>query len=161
MGDSHVAIPTHRGPVDTRLRRVIGLIAAGFLFLWGDIALGHFSDTGPKHPAMWVPLLFLPCAALIATRAAMHTLPAEQRLFWVVCQLAVLIGIAGFAFHLVRFVRELKGVIQWGVLVRLMRYPPLFAPLAVSGLGVLGVLISDPQARRAQARRSTDPRTHT
>lgn len=147
--------------MDTRIRRVIGLTAAGFLFLWGDIALGHFSDTGPKHPAMWVPLLFLPCAALIAARAAMHTSSAEQRLFWVVSQLAILIGITGFAFHLARLLRELKGVVAWGVLVRLMRYPPLFAPLAVSGLGVFGVLISDPQARRAQSRRSAEAGTPT
>ena len=124
--------------------KLILFAAAGFMFLWLDIAFGHVS-AGLKHPGMWLPLLFLPCAVVVSALTALRTTPVRQRLFRIACQGALVIGILGFAFHLARLLNDLRGVIQWNVLMRLVRYPPLLAPLAVSGLGMLGLLVRHPE----------------
>lgn len=121
--------------------KLVLFTGAGFLFLWLDVSLGHVG-AGLKHPGMWLPLVFLPCAAVSAMLTACQATRTRRRLFSVLCSGAILIGFLGFAFHAARLVRDLKGVIQWEVLSRLMRYPPLFAPLAVSGLGMLGLFVS-------------------
>lgn len=92
---------------------------------------------------MWLPLIFLPCAAGVSVLTALRATVVTRRLFRLVCYGAMAIGFLGFGFHLARFLKELKGTVQWGVLMRLMRYPPLFAPLAVAGVGILGWLVGD------------------
>ena len=131
--------------------RVIQFTAIGFVVLWFDVTLGHLSAER-RHPGMWVPMLFLPCAALSAVLTASFATPMHQRLFRLVCHAALFIGLLGFAFHLSKLLKDLTGAIQWTVLVRLMRYPPLLAPLSVSGLGILG-LIAQPSWPREENRR--------
>ena len=113
-------------------------MAAGFFFLWLDLLLGHVS-AGLKHPGMWVPVLFLPWAAFVSVTAASR---GHASLFRAMSYSAIVVGALGFAFHLSRFLGALRGIIELQVIFRLMRYPPLFAPLAVSGVGVLGLLVS-------------------
>lgn len=122
--------------------RVVWFTSAGFLFLWLDLSLGHVS-AGLKHVGMWLPLLFLPCAAAVSALTAVRPTAVTRRLFRLACYGAIAIGLLGFGFHLARFWKELKGTVQWEVLMRLMRYPPLFAPLAVAGVGILGWLVGD------------------
>lgn len=123
-------------------QKLLLAISAGFALLWADIALGHVS-AGLKHPAMWLPLLLLAPAAVVCGLTAVQATPARQRLLSLVCYLAVLMGGLGVVFHLLRFLRDLRGAIQWEVVLRLMRYPPLFAPLGVTGLGIFGLLARD------------------
>lgn len=122
--------------------KVVLFTGVGFLFLGFDVALGHLS-AGLKHPGMWVPLIFLPGAFAVSLFAATRATPLHQRLFRLVCRAALVIGILGVGFHLGRLLHDLRGTIQWGALMRLVRYPPLLAPLAVSGLGVLGLLVNE------------------
>lgn len=110
--------------------------------MWLDLSIGHVS-AGMKHPAMWLPVLFLPYVILLSALLAQEATPARERRFQGACRVAILLGLLGFSFHLVRLCRDLRGAVQWEVLQRLMRYPPLFAPLAVSGLGMLGRLVPD------------------
>ena len=121
-------------------RRIVLFTGVGFLFLWVDLAVGHGS-AGLKHPGMWLPLLLLPFATVVSSFAAFRAVPFLHRLFRFVCYGAVLLGLIGFGFHTNRLVHEVKGLVQWGVLMRFMRYPPLLAPLAISGLGILGLLV--------------------
>ena len=116
-------------------------IAAAFLFLWIDLFLGHTSQ-GLHHPAMWLPLVFLPCAIVISLIRTITDSVFLRRLFQLFSLGAFIVGLLGFGFHFARLWRDLNGPIQWDVLIRLMRYPPLLAPLAVSGVGILGLLIN-------------------
>lgn len=125
-------------------RRLCLFTGLGFLLVWLDISLGHVS-AGLEHPGMWAPLIFLPCAATVSMLTAIRAGESLSRVFRVICRAAVLIGILGFFFHFARLLKELKGAVQWEVVMRLMRYPPLLAPLAVSGLGVLGLLVNYPE----------------
>ena len=100
--------------------KIVVFTAGGFLFLWLDVALGHVS-AGLRHPGMWVPLFFLPCAVAVSVLTAFLATPLHQRLFRLTCQGALLIGLLGFVFHLARFLHDLRGVIQWDLLMRLVR----------------------------------------
>ena len=113
----------------------------GFLFLWLDILIGHVGS-GLRNIFMWIPLVTLPVAMVISVMTAFRATKFNRKIFYVVYYLVIFVGMAGFCFHLLRFVGDLHGQIQWEVLVRLMRYPPLLAPLSVSGLGVLGLLVN-------------------
>ena len=114
--------------------------AIGFLALWADLSLGHLAG-GFKHPGMWIPLITLPIAAAVCEWTARSPAAASHRALRLTSYTAILIGILGSTFHLLRLVSDLRGTIQFDVLLRLMRYPPLLAPLAVSGLGILGLLV--------------------
>lgn len=122
------------------MRRVIGFSGGAIAFLWLDVAIGHVS-AGLKHPGMWLPLVWLPCAVIVTLLTSARPTPAACRLFRAICQVTIVLGIVGLSFHLARFLRDLRGSMAWGVIMRLMRYPPLLAPLAISGLGMLGLLV--------------------
>jgi len=115
--------------------------AFGFFFLWIDVCLGHL---GADHFELYmlIPLVFLPCAMVMAIGAAFWATPLNQNLYRYVCMLAVIVGIFGCFFHLLQFQQQLVGPIQWEVFVRKMRYPPLIAPFAISGIGILGLIIN-------------------
>ena len=120
--------------------QVTRFAAIGFLALWADLSLGHLAG-GFRHPGMWVPLITLPIAAAVCEWTVRSPAAASHRALRLMSCAAILIGMLGSTLHLLRLVSDLRGPIQFDVLLRLMRYPPLLAPLAVSGLGILGLLI--------------------
>ena len=136
-------------------RALILYTGAGFGFLWLDISLGHVGG-GLKHAAMWLPLIFLPVATVTSVLAVLRSTKFRLRLFHGCCYGAVVLGAVGFGFHLTRFLGDLKGVVQWGALIRFMRYPPLFAPLAVSGLGMFGLLAQPADLQGSETRGGVD-----
>ena len=113
----------------------------GFLFLWLDIFIGHVGS-GLHNIFMWIPLVMLPVVMVISVMTAFRATKFNLKFFYFIYYLVILVGMAGFYFHLLRLMGDLKGQIQWEVLIRLMRYPPLLAPLSVSGLGILGLLVN-------------------
>lgn len=122
-------------------RNISVFIACGFLFLWGDLAVAHLS-ANLRHPIMWLPLLFLPLAALVLLQLHFRNSPdSSPRYLKSVSIGATLLGLLGFFMHVLAFVRNLEGALQWEIIAQFMRYPPLFAPLSISGLGFLGMLI--------------------
>ena len=121
--------------------KLLWFTGAGFLFLWVDLALGHIGG-GMKHPVMWLPVLYLPWVVLITLVTARTSTPFTQRVFMLTCRGAVVMGMLGAVFHGIEIFGEMHGSIQWEVLTRLLRYPPLLAPLAVSGLGMLGLWVN-------------------
>lgn len=124
-------------------QKLVLFTGGGFLCLWLDLFLGHASS-GMTHPGMWVPLIYLPCAVILSVLSGLHSTESGKRLFCLVCKGAIVIGLVGFCFHSIRLWHDVsKSAMQWEVVFRLLRYPPLLAPLAVSGLGVLGVLVTN------------------
>ena len=113
----------------------------GYLLIWLDILIGHVGGE-MRNLFMWVPVVILPVAAVMAILTSFHATPLTRTIFYTICWIVILTGISGFCFHLLRLTTDLKGQIQWEVLVRLMRYPPLLAPLSLCGLGILGVLVN-------------------
>ena len=131
--------------------RLMRFTAAAWLLLWLDLSLGHVS-AGFPHPAMWLPFLLLPVTAGVAWAAACRPSAWWTRLVRVTSYGAILLGLLGFLFHLLRLVHDVKGAISWQVLVRLVRYPPLLAPLAITGVGLLGLLASHPAVEERAAK---------
>lgn len=123
--------------------RLILFTGLGFFGIGLDVYLGHMTAEAGR-PFMWIPLFFLPCAVVISLAAWLWPTKFFRDLFCFACLSAVIVGLLGFSFHLLRLWRDAWGIIQWTVLLRLMRYPPLLAPLAISGLGILGLLIEHP-----------------
>ena len=133
-------------------RTVTRFIAFGFIALWIDMAASHLS-AGVHHPAMLLPLLVLPVAFWVVLRADASPDPASLVALQAVFYLAIALGILGAGLHLLSIVSKLRGQVSWGVLIRLFRYPPVTAPIAISALGTLGLLT----ARKANSAHLTQP----
>ena len=119
---------------------IILFTGCGFFFLWVDILFGHVT-AGLKHPAMWFPVVFVPFAAAASFVAGLRPSSGVLKIFQILCWAAVALGMMGFCFHLSRLLVDFnRGDPNWSAFVRLMRYPPVLAPLSISGLGVLGLL---------------------
>ena len=119
-------------------QKIIFFTAFGFLFLWVDVCFGHFGSQLMK-PAMWVPLVFLPLVFIAAFGAGFSRAPWVKLLFVIFCRTAMGVGITGLAFHGLRIFHDLKNAAEWWMVLNLLRNPPLLAPLAVSGVGLLGI----------------------
>lgn len=116
----------------------------GFLFLWLDVLIGHASAKF-QNPFMWLPVVVLPVSCLLALLTAFRCTDRFIKIVNMLCALVILIGLIGFGFHLHQLMEDFHGTMQWEIMVRLMRYPPLMAPIAISGLGVLGLLANREQ----------------
>ena len=115
-------------------------VGASFLFLWIDICIGHLNGEHLKT-VMLIPIIFLPCVVLSALAAAFWPNSLSLKFLRVTCLLACGVGGLGFYFHWMRIQSSLSGSMTISIFVRLIRYPPLLAPLAISGLGILGLMI--------------------
>lgn len=123
--------------------RLILFTGFGFFGIGLDVFLGHLAS-GADRPFMWIPLFFLPCAVVISIAAGVRPTKFLKDLFCFACLLAIIVGLSGSSFHVLRLWKNLHGIIPWNVLARLAFYPPILAPLAISGLGILGLLIEHP-----------------
>ncbi len=120
-------------------RAVTRFIAFGFAALWLAMAPSHLS-AGMHHPAMWLPIVALPVACLALLRVNASTFSTSPSVLRSVYCLAIVLGILGTGLHLYSTVSKLSGAVPWAVLIRLMHYPPVYAPVAILALGVLGLL---------------------
>ncbi len=111
------------------------------IFIWIDIFIGHLGGH-LQNALMWIPLLVLPLAALSGTVIVAQ---GSQKLNGVFLKwsswLLILTGLLGGYLHGYAVFEELHGSIQWEILVRMIRYPPVLAPLGVTGLGILGLIL--------------------
>src|SRR5262245_18653480 len=122
---------------DTKEKRLVWFTAFSFLFIWADILLGLIS-AGLGHPAMWTPLILLPVISLSAFIYSFNMCALTNKIFKIFCIVAIVLGGLGVYFHFLHLAKDLNGSIQWEIVARLVRYPPLLAPLTISGIGVLG-----------------------
>lgn len=117
-------------------RALIGFVAAGCLFLLVEVLIEHREVVG-KEPIAWVPaatlgLVLIVCLAVFAQ---------WQRRWWqavrVVSALLILVGLAGLYFHNAERL-GIKREEEEELEAEEHRAPP-FAPLALAGMGVLGL----------------------
>ncbi len=95
---------------------------------------GHFSNRW-----MWTPVWLTPFI-VAATGAAIFSRRAARTLLPVLSLSSLLDGIIGFGYHL-RGIGRLPGGYQLGR-YNIVMGPPVFAPLLMSSVGVLGLLAS-------------------
>lgn len=125
----------------TRDQLMLLVAAVNELFLSLDTYLAH-SLNGTIRPREWIPIIFglvagilLLIAGLIATRRRR----AASILATIVFITSVLIGILGAYFHLVRGSLPTGAAGQRITVDLLVWAPPVLAPFAFAGIGLLGL----------------------
>ena len=127
------------------VKRFVALVLApGFVARAVAVAADHLADRTVEHPAqisgVVAPML---CALLLVAIALPRLGPVWfRRLSWTTAVLSILTGVVGTWFHLVSLVDVLGDDRTWdGLLETLTVTPPVFAPFAFVGLGVLLVAL--------------------
>lgn len=135
---NQTVIPAHRIK-----RWLLVAIALGFFGLGADTFFEHFITM--RHQAQWIPIIFGPIAGVTALATAWRPHGLLWRLFFTTSWLAVLVGLAGIYYHGASALAQLgdaPGSNGWEALLLQLRVaPPVGAPLAFTGLGVLGLLL--------------------
>jgi hypothetical protein len=130
-----------------RFQRSMALVAAFAAIVSGFEAYVQHLRGAFAHWLMWTPVALTPpmvlasAAALISKRAARVLLP--------VASLAALVdGVVGFFFHL-RGIARMPGGLHVGQ-YNVVMGPPVFAPLLMSIVGVLGLLATSLRRERKE-----------
>ena len=131
-------------------RRGIALaIGPGLLTVALDAAIAHFAEKTMRSPMQLVPVLFGPAALVVLLGAAVPRLPfiAFRRVVRAVGVAGVLVGLAGTGFHLLALWRLLEGapITRDALIAALAVAPPVFAPGAFAGIGVIVWLLGSPR----------------
>lgn len=122
-------------------KRLVTLaLAPGFIALAFDVAADHLADQTVEHPAQVAgaitPVL---CALLLLACSLPRLSPRWFRIStWTTAVLSLLTGVVGTWFHVASLVELMEGDYGWATLLETLTVsPPVFAPLAFVGLGVL------------------------
>lgn len=133
-------------------RALVGFMAAGCLFLLVEILIDHREVFGEK-PVAWMPIIVCSLALLASLWAIAQWQPSAQKALQVASVLLLLVGLAGLYFH---NAERLKGKVHEAEEHEVVEHgkggghseehhaPPL-APLALSGMGVLGLMATYPK----------------
>lgn len=120
-----------------RLQRTMAVMAAFAAIVSGFEAYIQHMRGAFNHWLMWTPVILTPPTVLAAFAAVFDRRAAHTILPWL--SLATLVdGVVGFIFHL-RGVGRMPGGFKLAT-YNITMGPPLFAPLLLTSVGVLGVL---------------------
>jgi hypothetical protein len=126
-------------------RKVVLVAAAGVMTLWLEAFVGHVAGNPHVRWEQFIPLVYGAGAVVALAVAALlpEPRPALDRLVRVVGALGMAVGMAGTFFHGRAFVGNMAGetVTARHVLRALSLGPPLFAPGAFIGVGLLLVVM--------------------
>lgn len=128
-----------------RFRRGMALMAAFAAAVSGFEAYIQHQRGAFKHWLMWTPVALTPPMMLVAGASLFNGAVAMLALPW--ASLVMMVdGVVGFVCH-VRGVRRLPGGFKFGW-YNITMGPPLFAPLLLTTVGVLGLLAAFMQLER-------------
>lgn len=125
----------------------LGLLLGGIFLLLVEIRFEHQAVLADKWQA-WIPIAYLALALLLGTVALVCLKSFGKNLLIVLFSGLAALGIAGFCFHsLGKPVKQLSEVVSvdFSTPGQLKSddgqdsHPPLLAPLALVGLGLLGI----------------------
>ncbi|MCS7265233.1 MAG: hypothetical protein NZ805_10420 [Armatimonadetes bacterium] len=133
-------------------RALVGFVAAGCLFLMIEILISHREVFGEK-PVAWSPIIVSVLGLLTSLWAFARWQPLAQKAFQVVCFLLLIVGLAGLYFHNHELFegehKETEGHAALGHEKGEGRgeehHAPPFAPLSLSGMGILGLMATYPK----------------
>ena len=106
-----------------------------YLVLFADVLLEHHIGLVPVSAAKLVPVVFSPLAAGVALATGLWPRRETLYAFAATMGLSVLVGLAGAYFHLASSLPDFT-------VSSLYAFPPKLAPLAFSGVGVTGLLVT-------------------
>lgn len=120
-----------------RLQRTMALLSAFAAIVSGFEAAIQHNRGAFRDWLMWTPVALTPPTVLVAGAALVSRRAARALLPWT--SLAMLVdGVVGFGLH-VRGVNRLPGGFKMGS-YNITMGPPMFAPLLLTTVGVLGLL---------------------
>jgi hypothetical protein len=126
-------------------RKVVLAAAGGLMTLWLEAFVGHVAGNPHVRWEQFIPLVYGAVAVVALSVAALMPgpRPALDRLVTVVGAVGIGVGLAGTFFHGRAFVGNMAGetVTAHHVLRALSIGPPLFAPAAFAGVGLLLVVL--------------------
>ncbi len=137
-------------------RALVGFVAAGCLFLLVEVFIEH-SEVLKEKPVAWAPIIVLSLSLLASLWAFAQWQSLPQRAFQIASLLLLLVGVAGLYFHNAerfesheraeRAEREHPGEVESH---EEEHHAPPLAPLAISGMGVLGLMATYPKWQREE-----------
>ena len=136
-----------------RLRRTLAVMMAFAAAVSGWEAWGQHVRGAFRHWLMWTPVVLTPPAMIVAGASVVNERATRLALPWT--SIVMLIdGVIGFAYHM-RGIGRLPGGFK-AARYNITMGPPVFAPLLLTTVGVLGILaaLSRPERlRRSDKRR--------
>ena len=118
-----------------RFQRTMALVAASFAILAGGEAYVEHLRGSFNRRLMWTPIWVTPPMVLAGIGAAFSQRVAEHLLPWAAA-IAFLDGLLGFGLHL-QGIQRMPGGFR-NLQFNFTMGPPLFAPLLLSSVGLLG-----------------------
>ncbi|MBI4302282.1 MAG: hypothetical protein HY664_06730 [Chloroflexi bacterium] len=106
-----------------------------YIILFVDVLLEHRVGLAPTGSAKLVPVVFSLFAAGTAVMAGLWPKRQTLNAFTLIMALSILVGLAGAYFHLRSSLANLT-------VNTLYVFPPKLAPLAFSGIGIMGLLVT-------------------
>ncbi len=125
----------------------LGLLLGGISLLLAEIRFEHQAVLADKWQA-WIPIAYLSASLLLGTLGLICIRSFGKKLFLVLFSGLAVVGILGFGFHsLGKPIKQLSDVVSvdFSPPGQLKSddsgdsHPPILAPLALVGLGLLGV----------------------
>lgn len=138
-----------------RLQRSMALVAAGAAFVSGAEAYVQHGRGNFASRWMWTPIWLTPPAVVAGAAAALNA-EAARTMLPAVAVVSLADGIVGFGLH-VRGIRRMPGGFEAGQ-YNLVMGPPIFAPLLLCVVGIIG-LVASGSRREEGARRFALDRT--
>ncbi len=139
-------------------RALVGFVAAGCLLLLVEVLIEHREVLGEK-PIAWSPIVVCGLALLVSLWAFAQWQPLAQKALQIASVLLLLVGIGGLYFHNAgrlglereEHKAETHEAAEHGEHEEGEEHhaPPL-APLAISGMGVLGLMATYPKWQREE-----------
>ncbi len=120
-----------------RFQRTMALVTAFAAVVSGFEAYTQHLRGAFNHWLMWTPVWLTP-PAVLASLAAIGSKRAARRLLPMLSLVSLLDGLVGFVFH-VRGIRRMPGGFSLGQ-YNVVMGPPVFAPLLMSSVGVVGLI---------------------
>jgi hypothetical protein len=119
------------------------LISLFFLGLMIDLR-GEHIDVVTKHWTAWIPIYYSGIMVFSGVITLVQWKPTTLRIFYWFSTVGIVVGVMGFWFHNSGHIFEnMIYVFQaWYKPLDHMDDAPVLAPLAISGLGLLGMIAS-------------------
>lgn len=162
---THSDLLGHEGPIDLvlRIKRwLLGALGVGFLGLTADVFLEHYFAIRSIRPQQWIPIVFGPLAGAIALVTAWRFEAMTLKLFRIASWVSTGVGALGLYFHAQAMARNFESFSEsfdWQWLFGVLPHaPPLGAPTAFVGMGVVGLLV---HTCALKLQDMTRPRTRT